>query len=184
MCFTCDVLYFHVLFFHNVSVDSRFSQKSLLTAIEKFIFFSPHVFRLLCWPPCTPPSPSPSREAALGSSSPGTVTWYWLFLSVCFCSHAKLRCMCSCNRCTYCICHNLLNSELVRSVKAKFYRSLSIALYIPHSPSPLGDLSNIFLTHHLSSLLAVGLTGLRCISTERCWEMFWLYVKMITSVLF
>ncbi|XP_056309478.1 mitochondrial Rho GTPase 1-A isoform X1 [Danio aesculapii] len=34
--------------------------------------------------------------------------------------HAKLRCMCGCNRCTYCICHNLLNSELVRSVKAKF----------------------------------------------------------------
>lgn len=109
---------------------------------------------------------------------------------VCFCSHAKLRCMCSCNRCTYCICHNLLNSELVRSVKAKFYsailnRSLSIALYIPRSPSPQGDLSNIgFLTHHLSSLLAVGLTGLHCISTERCWEIFWLYVKMITSVLF
>ncbi|KTF85553.1 hypothetical protein cypCar_00019179 [Cyprinus carpio] len=45
--------------------------------------------------------------------------------------HAKLRCMCSCNRCTSCICHNLLNSELVRSVKAKLYsavlnRSLSI----------------------------------------------------------
>uniref|UniRef100_A0A673NHR7 Mitochondrial Rho GTPase n=1 Tax=Sinocyclocheilus rhinocerous TaxID=307959 RepID=A0A673NHR7_9TELE len=43
---------------------------------------------------------------------------------VCFCSHAKLRCMCSCNRCTYCICHNLLNSELVRSVKAKLYSAV------------------------------------------------------------
>uniref|UniRef100_A0A671T0T5 Mitochondrial Rho GTPase n=1 Tax=Sinocyclocheilus anshuiensis TaxID=1608454 RepID=A0A671T0T5_9TELE len=38
--------------------------------------------------------------------------------------HAKLRCMCSCNRCTYCICHNLLNSELVRSVKAKLYSAV------------------------------------------------------------
>lgn len=57
-----------------------------------------------------------------------------LLVCVCFCSHAKLRCMCSCNRCTFCICHNLLNSELVRSVKAKIYsavlnRSLSTALY-------------------------------------------------------
>ncbi|XP_039542973.1 mitochondrial Rho GTPase 1-A isoform X5 [Pimephales promelas] len=38
--------------------------------------------------------------------------------------HAKLRCMCSCNRCTFCISHNLLNSELVRSVKAKIYSAV------------------------------------------------------------
>ncbi|XP_051569820.1 mitochondrial Rho GTPase 1-A isoform X7 [Myxocyprinus asiaticus] len=38
--------------------------------------------------------------------------------------HAKLRCMCTCNRCTFCICHNLLNSELVRSVKAKLYSAV------------------------------------------------------------
>ncbi|XP_053348760.1 mitochondrial Rho GTPase 1-A isoform X1 [Clarias gariepinus] len=35
--------------------------------------------------------------------------------------HAKLRCMCACNRCTFCISQNLLNSELLRSVRAKLY---------------------------------------------------------------
>ncbi|XP_061085981.1 mitochondrial Rho GTPase 1b isoform X1 [Conger conger] len=38
--------------------------------------------------------------------------------------HARLRCMCSCNRCTFCICHNLLNSELLQSVKAKLYTAV------------------------------------------------------------
>ncbi|XP_018612832.1 mitochondrial Rho GTPase 1-A isoform X2 [Scleropages formosus] len=38
--------------------------------------------------------------------------------------HARLHCMCACNRCTFCICQNLLNSELLRSVKAKLYTAL------------------------------------------------------------
>ncbi|XP_019906766.2 mitochondrial Rho GTPase 1-A isoform X1 [Esox lucius] len=36
--------------------------------------------------------------------------------------HAKLRCMCSCNWCTFCICQNILRSQLLRTIKAKFYR--------------------------------------------------------------
>lgn len=35
------------------------------------------------------------------------------------CSHVRLRCMCTCNRCTFCLCQNLLNSELLQMVRAK-----------------------------------------------------------------
>ncbi|XP_048103409.1 mitochondrial Rho GTPase 1b isoform X5 [Alosa alosa] len=35
--------------------------------------------------------------------------------------HARLRCMCTCNRCTFCLCQNFLNSELMQTVKAKIY---------------------------------------------------------------
>uniref|UniRef100_A0A3P9HKS5 Mitochondrial Rho GTPase n=1 Tax=Oryzias latipes TaxID=8090 RepID=A0A3P9HKS5_ORYLA len=35
--------------------------------------------------------------------------------------HARLRCMCTCNRCTFCLCQNFLNSELLQTVRAKFY---------------------------------------------------------------
>ncbi|KAG9350450.1 hypothetical protein JZ751_026813 [Albula glossodonta] len=38
--------------------------------------------------------------------------------------HARLRCLCTCNRCTFCICQNLLNSELLQSVKAKLYTAV------------------------------------------------------------
>ncbi|XP_057700193.1 mitochondrial Rho GTPase 1-A-like isoform X1 [Corythoichthys intestinalis] len=35
--------------------------------------------------------------------------------------HARLRCMCTCNRCTFCLCQNLLNSELLQTVRAKLH---------------------------------------------------------------
>uniref|UniRef100_A0A3P8UZJ1 Mitochondrial Rho GTPase n=1 Tax=Cynoglossus semilaevis TaxID=244447 RepID=A0A3P8UZJ1_CYNSE len=35
--------------------------------------------------------------------------------------HARLRCMCTCNRCTFCLCQNVLNSELLQTVRAKLY---------------------------------------------------------------
>uniref|UniRef100_A0A8C5EQC2 Mitochondrial Rho GTPase n=1 Tax=Gouania willdenowi TaxID=441366 RepID=A0A8C5EQC2_GOUWI len=35
--------------------------------------------------------------------------------------HARLRCMCTCNRCTFCLCQNFLNSELLQTVRAKVY---------------------------------------------------------------
>ncbi|XP_041076689.1 mitochondrial Rho GTPase 1-like isoform X1 [Polyodon spathula] len=38
--------------------------------------------------------------------------------------HASLRCMCTCNRCTFCICHNFLNSDLMHSVKTKLYTAV------------------------------------------------------------
>lgn len=38
-----------------------------------------------------------------------------------FGSHARLRCMCTCNRCTFCLCQNFLNSELVQTVRTKLY---------------------------------------------------------------
>ncbi|CAF90594.1 unnamed protein product, partial [Tetraodon nigroviridis] len=40
-----------------------------------------------------------------------------------FCSHARLRCLCGCNRCTFCLCQNLLKLELLlRSIKAQLRR--------------------------------------------------------------
>uniref|UniRef100_A0A4W3JEX5 Ras homolog family member T1 n=1 Tax=Callorhinchus milii TaxID=7868 RepID=A0A4W3JEX5_CALMI len=38
--------------------------------------------------------------------------------------HARLRCLCTCNRCTYCICQNFLNSDLLQSVKTKFFTAV------------------------------------------------------------
>lgn len=44
--------------------------------------------------------------------------------SVCLRSHARLRCMCACNRCTFCICQNFLNSDLLQSVKNKLFTAV------------------------------------------------------------
>ncbi|XP_078510500.1 mitochondrial Rho GTPase 1 isoform X2 [Lissotriton helveticus] len=38
--------------------------------------------------------------------------------------HARLRCMCTCNRCTFCICQNFLNSDLLHSVKNTLFTSV------------------------------------------------------------
>ncbi|XP_033896794.1 mitochondrial Rho GTPase 1-like isoform X2 [Acipenser ruthenus] len=38
--------------------------------------------------------------------------------------HARLRCMCTCNRCTFCVCQNFLNSDLLHSVKTKLYTAV------------------------------------------------------------
>ncbi|XP_073902482.1 mitochondrial Rho GTPase 1 isoform X3 [Castor canadensis] len=38
--------------------------------------------------------------------------------------HARLRCMCTCNRCTFCICQNFLNSDLLQSVKNKIFTAV------------------------------------------------------------
>ncbi|KAM8843425.1 mitochondrial Rho GTPase 1-A-like isoform 1-T1 [Synchiropus picturatus] len=35
--------------------------------------------------------------------------------------HARLRCMCTCNRCSFCLCQNFLNSELLQTVRAKLH---------------------------------------------------------------
>ncbi|EGV94365.1 Ring finger protein 135 [Cricetulus griseus] len=39
-------------------------------------------------------------------------------------THARLRCMCTCNRCTFCICQNFLNSDLLQSVKNKIFTAV------------------------------------------------------------
>ncbi|OCT60856.1 hypothetical protein XELAEV_18046877mg [Xenopus laevis] len=38
--------------------------------------------------------------------------------------HARLRCLCTCNRCTFCLCQNLLNSDLLQSVKNKIFTAV------------------------------------------------------------
>ncbi|XP_054429122.1 mitochondrial Rho GTPase 1 isoform X1 [Pteronotus mesoamericanus] len=46
----------------------------------------------------------------------------WVFLKTAF--HARLRCMCTCNRCTFCICQNFLNSDLLQSIKNKIFTAV------------------------------------------------------------
>lgn len=74
----------------------------------------------------------------------------WFVCLLCGCvlpgsllSHARLRCMCTCNRCTFCLCQNFLNSELLQTVRAKLYAvvlrrsSFRTSLYLcDMSPSP------------------------------------------------
>uniref|UniRef100_A0AAY4AMR2 Mitochondrial Rho GTPase n=1 Tax=Denticeps clupeoides TaxID=299321 RepID=A0AAY4AMR2_9TELE len=55
--------------------------------------------------------------------------------------HARLRCMCSCNRCTFCLCQNLLNSELLQTVKSKLYTVVFNFIVTNH-------LGCSFLIHH------------------------------------
>ncbi|NXQ21497.1 MIRO1 GTPase, partial [Peucedramus taeniatus] len=47
--------------------------------------------------------------------------FWWVKLLIC---HARLRCMCACNRCTFCICQNFLNSDLLQSVKNKLFTAV------------------------------------------------------------
>lgn len=131
-----------------MSIDNCFSHNSLLPPIEQFLFFPFNT--------CNCPYLPALLHVQAQVEDPALLDLRHVILilpvCVCFCSHAKLRCMCSCNRCTFCICHNLLNSELVRSVKAKLYstvlnRSLSTALYTPTFPLRRA-ISNLgFLTH-------------------------------------
>ncbi|XP_067314280.1 mitochondrial Rho GTPase 1-A-like [Pseudorasbora parva] len=46
--------------------------------------------------------------------------------------HARLRCMCTCNRCTFCLCQNFLNSELVQTVRTKLY-TVVFSRHITHA---------------------------------------------------
>nr|XP_021332570.1 mitochondrial Rho GTPase 1 isoform X4 [Danio rerio] len=46
--------------------------------------------------------------------------------------HARLRCMCTCNRCTFCLCQNFLNSELVQTVRTKLY-TVILSRHIIHA---------------------------------------------------
>uniref|UniRef100_A0A8D0DH53 Mitochondrial Rho GTPase n=1 Tax=Sander lucioperca TaxID=283035 RepID=A0A8D0DH53_SANLU len=52
--------------------------------------------------------------------------------------HARLRCMCTCNRCTFCLCQNFLNSELLQTVRAKLYavNRIKVTYSLLSFPSP------------------------------------------------
>ncbi|KAF3846464.1 hypothetical protein F7725_003542 [Dissostichus mawsoni] len=90
--------------------------KSDLHEVRQHYSLSPHEF-------CRkhklhPPSRShaaPSRPPAK-TSTPDSPPW------PCIRDHARLRCMCACNRCSYCLCQNLLKLELLRSIKAQLCR--------------------------------------------------------------
>nr|XP_014342588.1 PREDICTED: mitochondrial Rho GTPase 1 isoform X1 [Latimeria chalumnae] len=62
--------------------------------------------------------------------------------------HARLRCMCTCNRCTFCICQNFLNSDLLQSVKTKLFTAVLNRLR-PH----VEDLGAMLLADEESSII-------------------------------
>ncbi|CAB1342417.1 unnamed protein product [Coregonus sp. 'balchen'] len=72
--------------------------------------------------------------------------------------HAKLRCMCTCNRCTFCICQNILRSQLLRTIKAKFY-SVVLNSLTQHSHTALTSVTqrltqlSATLHHHLTPVV-------------------------------
>ncbi|MGH0131749.1 UNVERIFIED_CONTAM: hypothetical protein FKN15_047868 [Acipenser sinensis] len=62
--------------------------------------------------------------------------------------HARLRCMCTCNRCTFCVCQNFLNSDLLHSVKTKLYTAVLNRL-----SSDVDELGAVLLADEESSLV-------------------------------
>ncbi|KAG7250081.1 hypothetical protein CRUP_006120 [Coryphaenoides rupestris] len=66
-----------------------------------------------------PPPQSFTCNTAAGA--PPRRDIYTKLTTVAMYPHARLRCMCTCNRCTFCLCHNFLNSELLQTVRTKLY---------------------------------------------------------------
>ncbi|KAG7281659.1 hypothetical protein CRUP_019171 [Coryphaenoides rupestris] len=60
-----------------------------------------------------PPPQSFTCNTAAGA--PPRRDIYTKLTTVAMYPHARLRCMCTCNRCTFCLCHNFLNSELLQT---------------------------------------------------------------------
>uniref|UniRef100_A0A4W4EN92 Mitochondrial Rho GTPase n=1 Tax=Electrophorus electricus TaxID=8005 RepID=A0A4W4EN92_ELEEL len=75
--------------------------------------------------------------------------------------HARLRCMCTCNRCTFCLCQNFLNSELLHTVKAKLHTAIFSRFlfclsppkspFISPNPNPLQLFVLVVQLHLISS---------------------------------
>uniref|UniRef100_A0A669F8P0 Mitochondrial Rho GTPase n=1 Tax=Oreochromis niloticus TaxID=8128 RepID=A0A669F8P0_ORENI len=77
--------------------------------------------------------------------------------------HARLRCMCACNRCTYCLCQNLLKLELLRSIKAQL-RTVVFNRFIHKinsSASCLLSEEDFSLTHLLPAVCVFPASSLR-----------------------
>ncbi|XP_063740206.1 mitochondrial Rho GTPase 1b isoform X1 [Eleginops maclovinus] len=62
--------------------------------------------------------------------------------------HARLRCMCTCNRCTFCLCQNFLNSELLQTVRAKLYAVvLRRSFFYLFKTLPVSLISSLLASH-------------------------------------
>uniref|UniRef100_A0A8C2WRY0 Ras homolog family member T1 n=1 Tax=Cyclopterus lumpus TaxID=8103 RepID=A0A8C2WRY0_CYCLU len=101
----------------------------------------------------------------MGSGSPAMslillLYCWWHLKTLIF--HARLRCMCTCNRCTFCLCQNFLNSELLQTCV--------LFIFMPSSPStprlfvsvlfivlPFSILISLFLSFFLSLSLSLSL---------------------------
>ncbi|XP_030064264.1 mitochondrial Rho GTPase 1 isoform X2 [Microcaecilia unicolor] len=61
--------------------------------------------------------------------------------------HSRLRCMCACNRCTFCICQNFLNSDLLQCVRNKVF-----AAFLNRLRAGVAELGAMLLADRESSI--------------------------------
>ncbi|RVE69411.1 hypothetical protein OJAV_G00077680 [Oryzias javanicus] len=89
--------------------------KSDLHEVRQHYSLSPHDF-------CRKHKLHPPQSFTCNTTTAPNKDLYTRLTTMAMYPHARLRCMCSCNRCTYCLCQNLLKLELLRSVKAQLRR--------------------------------------------------------------
>uniref|UniRef100_A0A8C2WNG4 Ras homolog family member T1a n=1 Tax=Cyclopterus lumpus TaxID=8103 RepID=A0A8C2WNG4_CYCLU len=109
---------------------------------------------------------------------PPYVVWYMLsfcdgeytHFCVSFRSHAHLRCMCASNRCTYCLCQNLLKLELLRSFKHNTSNRVLKAAGLGGGwvwGAPVGGRGGFQLTQQLSAVFNVEGSNFMEVSAEQ-----------------
>uniref|UniRef100_A0A674NSG1 Mitochondrial Rho GTPase n=1 Tax=Takifugu rubripes TaxID=31033 RepID=A0A674NSG1_TAKRU len=64
----------------------------------------------------------PPQPFTCNTSDPLGKELYTRLTTMAMYPHVRRRCLCGCNRCTYCLCQNLLRLELLRSIKAQLRR--------------------------------------------------------------
>ncbi|TRY56363.1 hypothetical protein DNTS_034964 [Danionella cerebrum] len=63
----------------------------------------------------------PPQAFSCNTTAPPCKDIYTKLATMAVYPHARLRCMCTCNRCTFCLCQNFINSELVQTLRTKLY---------------------------------------------------------------
>ncbi|XP_061701823.1 mitochondrial Rho GTPase 1-A isoform X3 [Syngnathoides biaculeatus] len=89
--------------------------KSDLHEVRQQCNLSPHEF-------CRKHKLHPPQPFTCNTTDAPSKDLYTRITTMAMYPHARLRCMCVCNKCTYCLCQNLLKMELMRSIKAQLRR--------------------------------------------------------------
>uniref|UniRef100_A0A673AAV5 Mitochondrial Rho GTPase n=1 Tax=Sphaeramia orbicularis TaxID=375764 RepID=A0A673AAV5_9TELE len=89
--------------------------KSDLHEVRQHYSLSPHEF-------CRKHKLHPPQPFTCNTTEAPSKDIYTRLTTMAMYPHTRLRCMCACNRCTYCLCQNLLKLELLRSIKAQLRR--------------------------------------------------------------
>uniref|UniRef100_A0A7N6A596 Mitochondrial Rho GTPase n=1 Tax=Anabas testudineus TaxID=64144 RepID=A0A7N6A596_ANATE len=141
--------------------------KSDLPEIKQMYGFSPLEF-------CRRHKMPPPQSFTCNTAAAPSRDIYTKLTTMAMYPHARLRCMCTCNRCTFCLCQNFLNSELLQRVRAKLYtvvlRRSSLTLKNEYSVKQNISvllsfcISSLFSSLYLYSLLFPSLRLCICVS--------------------